>query len=244
MTTKTALITGAAKRIGACIARSLHASGYDVILHYRQSEQQARALMDELNQHRSDSAWMVQADLLDENAIDILSERVSERYVGLDVLVNNASAFYATPLSEINIQDWNRLVGSNLKAPFFLSLAFNEMLNRQKGCIVNICDIYAWRPLQDYSIYCIAKSGLVAMTRSLAREMAPLVRVNGVAPGAILWPEDEFSEAKKQQILNRIPLGRLGSADDIAEAILYLVRNAHYVTGQIISIDGGRSLCN
>ena len=242
MKTKTALVTGAAKRIGACIARSLHASGYDLILHYRRSEDQASALMNELNQIRNNSAWILQADWLDDDAIDAVLEQVSKRHSGLDVLVNNASSFYATPLAEVNVRDWDRLMGTNLKVPFFLSVAFYNMLRQRNGCIVNIGDIHAWQPLQDYSIYCITKSGLVAVTRSLALEMGPEVRVNGVAPGAILWPEDDLSQIKKQEILNKIPLARIGSPRDIANAVLYLVQNGHYVTGQIISIDGGRSL--
>jgi len=215
-----------------------------LILHYRRSDDQATALMNEFNQIRNNSAWILQADWLDDDAIGYLFKKVSERHGGLDVLVNNASAFYSTPLTEVNEQDWDRLVGTNLKVPYFLSLAFNTMLSQNNGCIVNICDIYAWHPLREYSIYCIAKSGLVAMTRSLALEMGPEVRVNGVAPGAILWPEDDLSQIKKQNILARIPLARIGSPDDIADAVLYLVKNARYVTGQIISIDGGRSLYN
>ena len=241
---KTALITGAAKRIGASIARKLHASGYHVILHYRQSKDAATKLMGDLNSIRGGSAEIVQADLLEKDAISLLVDSVSCRSGGLNVLVNNASSFYATPLAEVTEQQWDELIGTNLRAPFFLSLALHPVLSQCNGSIVNVCDIHALHPLKGFSVYSIAKSGMVAMTRSLAREFGPSVRVNGIAPGAILWPENEMDLNAKQEILSRVPLERCGTPNDIANAVLFLTNNADYVTGQILPIDGGRSLFN
>lgn len=241
---KTALITGAAKRIGASIAQKLHASGYHVILHYRQSKDEAIKLRDNLNSIRGGSAEVVQADFLESDAISLLVDNVSCRGGDLNVLVNNASSFYPTPLAEITEQQWDELIGSNLRAPFFLSLALYPLLSRCKGSIVNICDIHALHPLKGFPVYSIAKSGVVAMTRSLAQEFAPLVRVNGIAPGAILWPENKMDLNAKQEILSRVPLERCGSPNDIANGVLFFAHNADYVTGQILPIDGGRSLSN
>jgi pteridine reductase len=237
-----ALITGAARRIGAGIARRLHAAGADVAIHYRDSADDARSLRAALNEARTDSAEIFQADLGDSGRAAELVEAVVAWSGRLDALINNASGFHATPLGGITDSDWDELVGSNLKAPLFLSQAAWPHLRAARGSIVNLVDIHAQRPLKDYSVYGAAKAGLAMLTRSLAREMAPEVRVNGIAPGAILWPEGEMTEAVKQKILRQIPLARAGSPQDVAGCVLYLVRDATYVTGQIIAVDGGRSI--
>lgn len=239
---KVVLITGAARRIGASIARRLHAEGANVVIHYRGSEQDARALCDELNALREKSAMSLQADL---NDIEKLPGLIAATYAwrgSLDVLVNNASSFYPTPLGEISEKDWDDLVGANLKAPLFLSQAALAPLREARGSIINIVDIHARRPLKNHVVYGSAKAGLAMLTRSLAKDLAPEIRVNGVAPGAILWPENDISETGKQAILQQIPVGRIGDPGDIAGCVLYLVRDAGYVTGQIIAVDGGRSI--
>lgn len=238
----TALITGAARRVGAEIASELHAAGYNVFLHYRNSKAAACELCDELNADRSGTARVLEADLLHGDAISDLVEQVTGVWDGLDVLINNASSFYPTPVDAVTEAQWDEMMGSNLKAPFFLSKALAPLLRTQKGCIVNIVDIHALRPLKGYPVYSIAKSGLVAMTRSLAREFGPDIRVNGVAPGAILWPDNEISEVGKKEIISRIALARTGNPVDVARAVLFLVRDADYITGQILPVDGGRSL--
>jgi len=239
---KVVLITGAARRIGAAIGRRLHAEGADVVIHYRGSEQEAVALCDELNGNRTDSAMTLRADLNDiENLPQLVADTLAWRG-SLDVLVNNASSFYPTPLGTITSRDWHDLVGANLKAPLFLSQAALGALREARGAIVNIVDIHAQRPLQDHAVYGTAKAGLAMLTRSLAKDLAPEVRVNGVSPGAIMWPENGISESSKQSILQQIPAGRIGNPDDIAGCVLYLVRDAGYVTGQIIAVDGGRSI--
>ncbi len=239
---KVVLVTGAAKRIGAAIARCLHGAGADVAIHYRGSKADAAALADELNAGRNDSAMTIQADLLDNGARSQLIADVVEWRKRLDCLVNNASTFYPTPVGEISEADWTDLVGSNLKAPLFLAQAAVPHLSEAKGVIINIVDIHAQRPLRDHPVYGPAKAGLAMLTRSLAKDLAPDVRVNGVSPGAILWPEDGMSDAVKQTILRQVPLERPGEPDDIAGCVLYLVRDADYVTGQIIAVDGGRSI--
>ncbi|MGX2041509.1 pteridine reductase [Methylocaldum sp. MU1018] len=239
---KTALVTGAARRIGAEIARRLHAAGYNVVLHHHRSAADAEALCDELNAVRGDSARLLRADLRETGGLSAVIRQAAECWGGLDVLVNNASGFYATPLGTVTEAQWDDLLGSNLKAPFFLAQAAIPFLRLRNGCIVNIGDIHADRPLKAYSVYSLAKAGLSAMTRALAKELAPDIRVNGVAPGAILWPEHDMDGAKQAEILDRIPMKRAGDASDIARAVLFLVEDAPYVTGQILAVDGGRSL--
>jgi len=240
--TKCALITGAARRIGAVIANRLHKAGANVAIHYRGSGQEAMELRDRLNSRRENSAEIFQADLNDQEQLVSLVIAVERWSGGIDTLINNASSFYPTPLGSITLDQWDDLIGSNLKVPLFLSQAALPMLRKAGGCIVNIVDIHAQRPLRDHSVYGSAKAGLAMLTRSLAKDMAPDVRVNGVAPGAIIWPEDGMSGSSKDKILKQIPLGHQGQPDDIADAVLYLVRDAAYVTGQIIVVDGGRSL--
>jgi pteridine reductase len=239
---KNVLITGAAKRIGAACARILHAQGCNVLLHYRSSKQEADQLCEEFNQKRSGSAKLVQGNLLNMKELEAVSQIALSSWGGVDVLINNASSFYPTPLTNTTEEQWDDLLGSNLKAPFFLSKALSDGLAKRKGCIVNIVDIHAERGLPGHSVYSIAKAGLVAMTKILAKELAPAIRVNAVAPGAILWPENGLSEQDKSEILQRIPLARIGSPEDIAKAALYLVKDANYVTGQILTVDGGRTL--
>ena len=241
---KTALITGAARRIGAVIAEALHGAGMNVVLHYRGSSAEARKLASRFNQLRPASAMTVQADLLQIDRLPDLIRRAASEWGSLDVLINNASTFYPTPLGEITEQAWDELIGTNLKAPLFLAQAAARDLAIQSGCIVNIVDIHAERPLKGYTVYSIAKAGLVMLTRSLAREMAPAVRVNAVAPGAILWPEAESAAGMQAQILERVALKRQGSPQDIARTVVFLVRDAGYITGQVITVDGGRTLSN
>jgi len=238
---KTALITGASRRIGAAIARRLHGAGMNILLHYRHSHAEAESLAQELNALRSDSVLTAQADLLvTENLANLLQVAI-KAWGGLDILVNNASEFYSTPIGTIQASDWEKLMGSNLKAPLFLSQIAVPYLKKSSGTIINITDIHGEKPMRHHTVYSMAKAGLAALTRSLARELAPEVRVNAVAPGAILWPEQEMGAAIKNIILERIPLGRQGRAEDIAETVLFLAQSP-YITGQIIAVDGGRSL--
>lgn len=237
-----ALVTGAARRIGAAIATQLHSAGANVAIHYRGSAEDALALAESLNAERTNSAATFQADLLDMAQLETLVSRVCDWQSRLDILVNNASSFYPTPPGTITEKQWDDLLGSNLKAPLFLSQAALGALRETRGSIVNIVDIHALRPLKEHTVYGPAKAGLAMLTRSLAKDLAPEIRVNGVAPGAILWPEDDMSEATKQSILRQVPLERAGEPDDIAGCVLYLVRDAAYVTGQIIAVDGGRSV--
>lgn len=239
---RVALITGAARRVGAEIATQLHAAGADVCIHYRHSADDADALVARLNALRPDSAAVIQADLLDTASLPTLIDTVTNWRGGLDVLVNNASTFYPTPLGEVSEADWDDLVGSNFKAPLFLSQAAATRLRERRGSIVNIVDIHAQRPLSKHVVYSPAKAGLAMLTRALAKELAPDVRVNGVSPGAILWPESDMSAATKASILDQVPLARAGAPGDIAGCVLYLVRDATYVTGQIVAVDGGRSI--
>ena len=239
---KNVLITGAAQRIGAACARLLHDCGCNVVLHYRSSKQDAEQLCNELNQKRHDSARLVQGNLSNREELEAIAQVAISSWEGVDVLINNASSFYPTPFATTNEEQWDDLLGSNLKAPFFLSKALSECLAKRQGSIVNIVDIHAERGLPGYPVYSIAKAGLVAMTKILAKELAPTIRVNAVAPGAILWPENGLSEQGKNEILQRVPLARCGSPEDIAKAVLYLVKDADYVTGQILTVDGGRIL--
>ena len=239
---RVALVTGAARRIGAATATTLHDNGMNVAIHYRGSAAEANALCDRLSSRRPDSAACFQADLLEPGAPTHLVAQVIEWGGGLDVLVNNASTFYPTPLGTIGEDAWQDLVGSNLKAPLFLSQAAAPALVESGGNIVNIVDIHARRPLRDHHVYGAAKSGLVMLTKSLAKDLAPDVRVNGVSPGAIMWPETGLSDNAQQAILEQVPLARAGKPEDIAGCVLYLLRDAPYVTGQIIAVDGGRSI--
>ncbi len=239
---KTALVTGAARRIGAAIARTLHSNGADVAIHFRGSADDATRLADDLNAERPDSAAIFDADLTDISGLNSLLEDILAWRGRLDILVNNASNFYSTPIGEITEEQWDDLVGINLKAPLFLAQAARSALRDANGVIVNIVDIHAQRPLRDHAVYGLAKAGLAMLTRSLAKDLAPEIRVNGVAPGAILWPEDGMSDATKEAILGQVPLGRAGDPEDIANAVLYLAHEAGYVTGQIIAVDGGRSI--
>lgn len=239
---KVVLITGAAKRIGAATARRLHADGARVAIHYRGSVAAAEALVSELNAVRADSAAGFQLDLQETRELPGLLDAVVDWGGRLDVLVNNASSFYATPIGDIGEQDWDDLLGSNLKAPLFLSQAAVPELRKNRGSIVNIVDIHARRPLRDHAVYGAAKAGLALLTRSLAKDLAPDIRVNGVAPGAILWPEDDMSDAIKQDILVQVPLGRAGEPADVANCVLFLVCEAAYITGQVLAVDGGRAI--
>jgi len=239
---KCALITGASKRIGAMTARLLHQSGYNVIIHCRLSHQAASDLADALNHLRADSAKVVQGDLNNETVYDNLIHQAQQCWGRLDVLVNNASSFYPTPIGSITMDDWNNLVNSNMKAPLFLSQAAAPHLKKTHGCIINMVDVHAQRPMKHHPVYCAAKAGLAMLTLSLAKELGPEVRVNGVAPGAILWPDNDMAEHTKQLILERTALKRPGAPIDIAKTILFLVRDADYITGQIIAVDGGRSI--
>ena len=237
-----ALVTGAARRIGAAISRRLHQHGANVAIHYRESSDEANALCDELNAARPDSAMSLRADLSDTSAFPELVNSVTEWHGQLDILINNASSFYPTELGHVSEADWDNLIGTNLKAPLFLAQAALAPLRTSRGVIVNIVDIHAQRPLRNHAVYGAAKAGLAMLTRSLAKDLGPDIRVNGVSPGAILWPETDLSDGAKNSILGQIPLGRTGEPDDIAGCVLYLVRDATYVTGQIIAVDGGRSI--
>ncbi|MEO8674034.1 MAG: pteridine reductase [Casimicrobiaceae bacterium] len=240
---KVVLITGGAKRVGAAICRRLHAAGASLMLHYRASAGEARLLQAELNGVRADSVALIQADLLDLKALPSLVEQTVQRFGRLDALVNNASSFYASPIGEITSAIWDDLMGTNLRAPLFLAQAAAPALRKAQGAIVNIADIHAERPLKSYVVYSVAKSGLVALTRSLARELAPEVRVNAVAPGPILWPDDDaFDEVSRQRIISHTLLKREGTPDDIAKAVHFLLADATYVTGETINVDGGRHI--
>ena len=240
---KVVLITGGAKRVGAAICRRLHGAGANLMLHYRASAGEARLLQAELNGIRADSVALVQADLLELPQLPALVERTLGTYGRLDALVNNASSFHPTPVGEIDAADWDDLMGTNLKAPLFLSQAAAPALRKAHGAIVNITDIHADRPLKNYVVYSAAKAGLAGLTRSLARELAPEVRVNAVAPGPILWPDDDqFDELSRQRIVSQTPLKREGTPEDIARAVHFLLFDAPYVTGETIAVDGGRHI--
>lgn len=240
---KVVLITGGAKRVGAAIVRRLHGAGASLMLHYRESEREAKALRAELNAARSNSVALVQADLLDVAGLAEIVKNTLSRFERLDALVNNASAFLPTPVGEMTLANWDSLIGTNLRAPLFLAQAAAPHLKKHNGVIVNITDIHAERPLKNYVIYSVAKAGLAGLTRSLARELGPEVRVNGVAPGPIIWPEDgSFDEVTRQRVISNTLLRRTGDPDDIARAVYYLIAEAPYVTGQIIAVDGGRSI--
>jgi pteridine reductase len=240
---KSILITGAARRVGAAIARTLHAAGANVIIHCNRSRADADALAKELNAIRAKTATVVQGDLLAYNALKGLIDHAASEFGRLDGLVNNASAFYATPVGQIDEDNWIDLIDSNLKAPLFLSQAAAPYLQKMQGSIVNIVDIHAERPLKEFVVYTIAKAGLAGLTRSLALELGPDVRVNGVSPGAILWPDagSDYSDAERKRIVAQTPLQRTGSPEDIAGAVKYLMLDAPFISGQILAVDGGRS---
>jgi pteridine reductase len=237
------LITGGAKRVGAGICRRLHAAGASLMLHFRASAGEARLLQAELNGVRANSVALIQADLLDVAKLPSLVEQTLATFGRLDALVNNASSFFPTPMGEITPAAWDDLMGTNLRAPLFLSQAAAPALRKAQGAIVNITDIHAERPLKQYVVYSAAKAGLSGLTRSLARELAPDVRVNAIAPGPILWPDDDqFDELSRQRIVSHTPLRREGSADDIARAVHFLLADAPYVTGVTLAVDGGRHI--
>ncbi len=241
LTGKTVLITGSAKRIGAAMARGFHEAGANLVVHYRSSAEAAEALVQNLNDRRADSATVVQADLLKTGRAAKLIDHALQQFGRLDVLVNNASSFYPTPMGAISESDWHELVGSNLKAPLFLTQAARASLAEHQGCVINMIDIHARRPLQDHAVYCAAKAGLEALTLALARDLGPEIRVNGIAPGAILWPEQGSEQNEQQAIISRTPLKRSGDPQDIVRTALFLAADAPFITGQVIAVDGGRS---
>jgi pteridine reductase len=242
LTGKAALITGAARRVGATIARTLHAAGANIVLHYHSSAEPAQALAAELNQARPDSVVLVSADLLDLTQLQRLPAIATSNFGSLDILVNNASTFYPTPVHDITEIDWDDLIGTNLKAPLFLSQAASTALRISNGLIVNITDIHGGRPLSRHTVYSIAKAGVIMLTQSLARELGPAVRVNAIAPGPVMWPEDGMDSERQAKIIERTALKRPGSPEDVARAVLFFASEAPYVTGQILAVDGGRSV--
>jgi pteridine reductase len=239
---KAVLITGSARRLGAAMARRLHAAGADVAIHYRSSSSDADALVDQLNAARPGSAVALQADLLDLGSLPGLVGHVTGTFGRLDILVNNASTFYPTPVGEITAAQFDDLVGTNLRAPLFMAQAAAPQLRLHEGLILNMVDIHGSRPLKRHPVYSAAKAGLIMLTRSLARELAPQVRVNAIAPGPVMWPEGGLDPDLKKKILERTALRRPGSPEDIARAALFFAAEAPYVTGQVLAIDGGRSL--
>ncbi|HWW29699.1 MAG TPA: pteridine reductase [Steroidobacteraceae bacterium] len=236
------LISGGARRIGAEIARTLHAAGANVLIHYRSSAAAAIALADELNKVRAHSAAIHAAHLLNAEAPDKLVAAALLEFGRLDILINNASSFYPTPVGQITQPQWDDLMGSNLKAPLFLSQAAAPSLRAQRGLILNMIDIHALRPLRAHLVYSVAKAGLAMLTRALARELGPEIRVNGIAPGPVLWPEGGMEDALKREIIDKTALKRHGTARDVARTALFLAKDAPYITGQIIAVDGGRSI--
>ncbi len=240
MTAPVALVTGSARRIGAQIVRTLHHHGMRVIIHYRGSQEEAESLAAVLNQTRPNSAALLQADLDQPAAVRQLASDALACFGQLDLLVNNASSFYPTPIDQADDADWEKLIHSNLRAPFILSQQLTPALRQQHGCIINIVDVYAEKPLQTHTLYCMAKAGLAMMTKSLARELGPEIRVNGVSPGPILWPE--AGQMNQQAIQDATALKRSGEPDDIADTVYWLATAAPFITGQILAVDGGRSL--
>ena len=244
MHNKTALITGGAKRIGAEIARMLHAEGMNIAIHYRSSKDEAQQLCNQLNKLRENSAIILQANLLQIADLPTLVNQAAKHWGGLDALINNASTFYPTPVGEITEAHWDDLMGSNLKAPLFLSQAAAPHLKQSHGNIINIVDVHGFRPMKNHPVYCAAKAGLAMLTQSMAKELGPEVRVNGIAPGAIMWPEQNLEQdsALREMILDRTALKRQGEPRDIAATVRFLIRDADYITGQVIPVCGGRSI--
>ncbi len=242
LTDQVVLITGAARRVGAQIARTLHAAGANVLIHHRSSAAAAAALAQEFNEARPHSAAVHAANLAEVQAPEQLVAATLREFGRLDILINNASSFYPTPVGRITLAQWDDLMGSNLKAPLFLSQAATPSLRARRGLIINMVDIHALRPLKDHPVYCAAKAGLAMLTRSLARELGPEIRVNGIAPGPVLWPEGDMDDALKREIIDKTALKRHGTPQDIARTALFLAKDAPYITGQIIAVDGGRSI--
>ncbi len=239
---KNALITGAAKRIGASISRNIHEAGYNVGIHYNSSKKDAEKLCEELNAKRAGSAQIFEADITKVSDAKSLVNSFLKWGAKLDLLINNASSFYPTPIGSVTEENWNDLIGTNLKGPLFISQEASVSLKKNKGSIINLVDIHIKSPPKDHAVYIAAKAGLEILTRSLARDLAPEVRVNGISPGAILWPEGELDAATKDKILDSIPLKRKGNPQDISDCVLFLVNSASYISGQIISVDGGKSI--
>jgi pteridine reductase len=244
MQDKVVLITGGAKRVGAAICRLLHAHGARLMIHYRSSHSEARVLQSELNLLRPQSVAIIQGDLHNLSMLTGLVHETVRHFGRLDVLINNASSYYPTEIGEIGEREWDDLVGSNLKAPLFLSQAAATELKKHQGCIVNITDMHVERPKKGYVVYSVAKAGLATLTRSLAHELGPDVRVNAVAPGPVLWPENnpQFDEVYRQRVISQTLLKRVGEPEDIAKAVRFLIEDAPFITGQVIAVDGGRSL--
>jgi pteridine reductase len=238
---KVVLITGGARRVGAAITRRLHAAGANIAIHYRSSAADAAALRDSLNALRPESTITLQCDLLEVSLLDGLVQSTLARFGRLDVLINNASSFYATPVGSVTLAQWEDLIGTNLRAPLFLSQAAAPALTASEGLLLNIADIHGMRPLRHHPVYSSAKAGLIMMTQALARELAPRVRVNAIAPGPVLFPESGLTEEMRASIIERTLLKRRGSPEDIARAALYFASEAPYVTGQVLAVDGGRS---
>ena len=241
---KVVLITGGAKRVGAAICRELHANGANLMIHYNTSMQEARALQAELNLQRANSVAIIQGDLLNIAVLPSLVQETVKHFGKLDVLINNASSYYPTEIGQINEQNWHDLMGSNLKAPMFLAQAAAAELRKNHGCIVNITDMHIERPKKGYVVYSVAKAGLVTLTKSLAQELSPEVRVNAVAPGPVQWPDNnpQFDEVYRQRVISQTLLKRVGEAQDIAKAVKFLVADAPFITGHVLAVDGGRSL--
>ncbi|HEX4389210.1 MAG TPA: pteridine reductase [Steroidobacteraceae bacterium] len=239
---RTALVTGAARRVGAQIARTLHQAGANVLLHYHTSAEDAAALEGELNALRAGSARVASCDLLDVASLPGLVAAATQAFGGLDVLVNNASTFFPTPVGDITEIDWNDIVGTNLKAPLFLTQAAKAPLYEREGLVLNIADIHGLRPLGRYPVYSVAKAGLIMLTKALARELGPHVRVNAIAPGPVMWPADGLDQALQEKIIRRTALKRPGSAAEVARACLFFATEAPWVTGQVLAVDGGRSI--
>ena len=241
---KVVLITGGAKRVGAFICRLLHAGGANLMVHYRSSVTEARALQAELNLQRPNSVAIIQGDLLNLPVLPSLVQETVSHFGHLDVLINNASSYYATEIGEIDEEQWDDLIGSNLKAALFLAQAAAPELRKRHGCIINITDMHAERPKKGYIVYSIAKAGLVTLTKSLAQELSPEVRVNAVAPGPVMWPENnpQFDEVYRQRVISQTLLKRIGEGNDVAKAVRFLIQDAPFITGQVIAVDGGRSL--
>nr|WP_294840717.1 pteridine reductase [uncultured Methylotenera sp.] len=241
---KVILITGGAKRVGATMCRELHKQGAKLMIHYNNSMSEARALQAELNLLRANSVAIIQGDLLNLNVLPTLVSETVHQFGRLDVLINNASTYYPTDLGQINEENWQDLIGSNLKAPVFLAQAAASELRKNSGCIINITDMHIERPKKGYIVYSVAKAGLVTLTKSLAHELSPEVRVNAVAPGPVQWPESnpQFDEVYRQRVINQTLLKRVGEAEDVAKAVKFLIYDAPFITGHILAVDGGRSI--